>query len=89
MKKQKHHAAPAIVGVKATANHESLDVHPCQVQEANEYAKRICGLQPFRGDGKAEMSRTDKKRYVDALNRNRAEGQERLVNYDGGYGDPT
>lgn len=88
-KKQSHHAAPAIVGVKTTANHASLDVHPVQVAAANEYAKKICGLQPFRADGKAELSRTDKKRLVDAYNRNRPEGQPRLVNYDGGYGDPT
>jgi hypothetical protein len=89
MMERKKVAAPAVVGVKVTANHESIDVHPNQVREANEYSKRICGLQPFRGDGKAELSRTDKKRYVDALNRNRSEGQARLVNFDGGYGDPT
>jgi len=88
-KKRRKVGVPAIVGTVATADHSSLDVHPSQVQEANQYAKKLCGRELFRADGKMEASRSQVKRYVEALNRNRPEGQPRIVNFDGGYGDPT
>lgn len=67
----------------------ALAVDPRQVPEANEVAKKLgCGT-PFREDGKFEGSRYHVKKYVEGINRERRDGEARIVNYDGGYGDPT
>jgi hypothetical protein len=86
---KKKSIGPMVNKNPVTTNHRSLDVHPSQVAEANEYARKLTGFELFRGDGKMEASRSQVKKYVEALNRNRPEGQARLVNFDGGYGDPT
>jgi hypothetical protein len=72
-----------------TTNHRSLDVHPSQVAEANRVSKSMVGRELFRRDGRMEASRSQVKEYVNAINRNRGDGDDRIVNYDGGYGDPT
>ena len=67
----------------------ALSCHPSQVAAANEHAKKMgCG-EPFQGDGTFVADRAGVKRYVTEINRERPEGQPRIVNYDGGYGDPT
>jgi len=67
----------------------ALGVQPWQVTEANEHARKMgCGT-PFREDGLFEGSREAVKRYVKEVNRERPDGEARIVNYDGGYGDPT
>ena len=67
----------------------ALSCHPSQVAAANEHAKKMgCG-EPFRGDGTFEGDRALVKKYVTGVNRERPDGQALLVNYDGGYGDPT
>jgi len=68
--------------------HSSMRVHPSQVEQANAYAKKLAGIEPFRPDGQCIASRNQFTRYINQLNKNRPDGQARLVNYDGGYGDP-
>jgi len=78
-----------MVAKNPTIRSRALKVHPSQVAEANEVAKSMgCGT-PFGRDGMFEASRSQTKRYVEALNRRRGDGEARIVNYDGGYGDPT
>jgi hypothetical protein len=67
----------------------ALAVHRSQVEEANAVAQRMgCGT-PFASDGTFVGRRSEVKRYVSEINRRRGEGEARLVNFDGGYGDPT
>lgn len=77
--------AKALVGES-----RALKVHPSQVAEANQVAQSMgCGA-PFRRDGMYEDSRANKKRYMRELNRRAVDnGQDRIVNFDGGYGDET
>ncbi len=81
--------SPAIVGMKKDES-RALRVGGGQIAEANEAAKAMgCG-EPFRDDGMFEGTRTDKKRYMQEINRRREDrGEPRLVNFDGGYGDET
>ena len=72
-----------------TISSRALKVHPSQVAEANRMAHEMgCGT-PFRSDGMLEARRSEVKRYVNEINRRRGDGEARIVNYDGGYGDPT
>ena len=67
----------------------AMKVHPSQVKEANEVAQEMgCGA-PFRADGMCVLRRSQMKRYIGEINRRRGEGEARMVNFDGGYGDPT
>ena len=67
----------------------ALKVHRSQVAEANKVAEAMgCG-NPFERDGTFVGRRSEVKRYVEELNRRRGEGEARIVNFDGGYGDPT
>ena len=88
-KKIKQLAAPAIVGQKRDVSH-ALRVGKRQIAQANEAAQEMgCGT-PFRANGLFEGSRAEKKRYMKEINRRRADqGEPRLVNFDGGYGDET
>jgi hypothetical protein len=68
----------------------ALKVHPSQVAEANEVAQSMgCGA-PFHKDGMFVDTRANKARYMREIN-TRADdrGEDRLVNFDGGYGDVT
>lgn len=68
----------------------ALKVHPKQAKKANEEARKMgCG-EPFRKDGMFIGGRRNKARYMRELNKRREDrGQDRMVNYDGGYGDVT
>ena len=68
----------------------ALKVHPDQVAESNEVSQGMgCGA-PFRKDGMYVDTRTNKKRYMQEINRRAADaGDDKLVNFDGGYGDLT
>lgn len=81
--------APAIVGQKVDIS-RALRVGKRQIAAANEMAKAMgCG-EPFRPDGNFEGTRSQKRRYMQEINRRRADlGEARLVNFDGGYGDET
>jgi len=66
----------------------ALKVHKRQVAKANQVAIEMgCGA-PFQDDGTFVDTRSNTKRYVEEINRRRGEGESRLVNFDGGYGDP-
>jgi len=80
-------AAPAVVGTRRDKS-RALRVGKRQIAEANRAAEEMgCGA-PFGSDGMFEGSRGEKKRYMQELNRRRADrGEPRLVNFDGGYGD--
>ncbi len=86
-KRSKKFAAPALVGQRSDVS-RSLRVGKKQIAEANQVAQEMgCGT-PFRKDGMFEGTRTEKKRYMQEINRRRADhGQDRFVNLDGGYGD--
>lgn len=79
--------APAVTGQKVDAS-SSLRVGKRQIAEANRVAQAMgCGT-PFGKDGKFRGTRTEKKTYMQEINRRRADlGQEKLVNLDGGHGD--
>ena len=66
----------------------ALRVGKSQIEKANQVALEMgCGA-PFQADGKWRGTRTEKKRYRQELNRRRVDqGETRLVNFDGGYGD--
>lgn len=68
----------------------ALKVAPKQAKRANEIAQEMgCGT-PFRKDGMFEATRACKNRYMQEINRRAADnGQQRLVNFDGGFGDVT
>lgn len=88
-KRSKVFAVPAMVGLRSDTSN-ALAVGPSQVREANEFAQSIgCGT-PFGANGKPVMDRLTKKRYMQELNKRRVDqGESRLVNFDGGYGDET
>lgn len=87
-KKSSAYPAPTILK-NPTIRSNALKVHPSQVAEANRVAQGMgCGA-PFCQDGTFEASRSGTKRYVEEINRRRGDGEARIVNYDGGYGDPT
>ena len=82
----------AIAGVKVLKDPEqpsrAMKVHPSQVKEANEAAAKMgCGA-PYRRDGMCVLRRRKMKKYIEEINRRRGEGEARMVNFDGGYGDP-
>ena len=81
---------PMINGlVRSESN--ALRVGKNQIAAANEAAKEMgCG-EPFQAsNGKPQFTRPELKRYTQELNRRRADqGEARLVNFDGGYGDET
>ena len=87
--KKRKIASPAVVGMKRDVS-RSLRVGKRQIAEANRAAEAMgCGA-PFRDDGMFEGSRAEKKRYMQEVNRRRADqGEPRVVNFDGGYGDET
>lgn len=68
----------------------ALRVHPSQAAEANEVAQGMgCGT-PFRADGMFVGNRAEKRRYMKEINRRAVDrGEDRIVNFDGGYGDET
>jgi hypothetical protein len=79
---------PAIVG-QATDISRALRVGKSQIREANDFAQSVgCGA-PFRTkDGNFEGTRSQKKKYMQEINRRRVDqGEPRFVNLDGGYGD--
>lgn len=80
---------PTIVGQTRGVS-SALRVGKNQITEANEAAKSMgCGA-PFRADGMFEGTRSEKKHYMQEINRRRVDhGEPRMVNYDGGYGDET
>lgn len=81
--------AGARVAKNPTIRSRALKVHPSQVAEANEVAQGMgCGA-PFKNNGMFVDTRSNTKRYVEEINRRRGEGEARLVNFDGGHGDPT
>ncbi len=88
-KPSKIFGAPAIVGMRADPSN-GLAVGRSQIAEANEFARKVhCGT-PFGADGKPVMDRNTKKRYMKALKERAVDqGQQPLVNFDGGYGDET
>ena len=88
-KPSKVFGVPAIVGVRPDIS-RALRVGKDQIHEANEFARSVgCGT-PFGADGHPVMDRAQKKRYMRALNERRVDqGEARLVNHDGGYGDET
>lgn len=87
VKRSQVFGVPAIVGQKTDIS-RALRVGKNQIAAANEAALAMgCG-EPFRADGHFEGTRAQKKQYMREINRRRADlGQERLVNFDGGYGD--
>ena len=88
-KPSKVFGVPGIVGLKADIS-RALRVGKGQINAANEFAQSVgCGT-PFGADGHPVMDRATKKRYTKALNERRVDqGEARLVNFDGGYGDET
>lgn len=86
-KRSKLFGAPATVGQKVDVS-RSLRVGKKQIAKANEVAQKMgCGT-PFRKDGMFQATRAQKKRYMQEINRRRADlGEPRVVNHDGGYGD--
>ncbi|MFH0981688.1 MAG: hypothetical protein V2A79_09135 [Planctomycetota bacterium] len=88
-KRSKLFATPAIVGQKVEKS-MFLRVGKGQIRKANEAAKTMgCG-EPYGADGKFVGSRAEKKRYMQEINRRRADlGEPRFVNFDGGHGDET
>jgi hypothetical protein len=82
-------AGPMIISNRVTTDHAALDVHPSQVVEANRVSREICGRELFRPDGRMEASRSQKKEYMKGINDRRQDGEARIVNRDGGYGDET
>jgi hypothetical protein len=80
---------PALVG-QVSGVSRALRVGKKQLPKANEFAQSVgCGT-PFRSDGMFEGTRSEKKKYMQELNRRRADqGEPRLVNLDGGHGDET
>ena len=87
--KRSKFACPAVVGQKSDIS-RSLRAGRSQIPEANRVAQEMgCGT-PFRADGMFEATRSEKKRYMQEINRRRVEqGQPRVVNLDGGHGDET
>lgn len=87
LKRSKVFVTPAITGQKSDVS-RSLRVGKRQIAEANKAAQEMgCG-SPFRSDGMFGGTRSQKKRYMQEINRRRADhGQDRFVNLDGGYGD--
>ena len=82
-------AAPRVAAERKDIS-RALKVHPKQVAEANELAQKMgCGT-PFRKSGMWVGTRSQKRRYMEEVNRRAVDlGQERLVNFDGGYRDVT
>jgi len=82
-------AAPRIAK-SGTDISRALKVHPKQVADANKAAQSMgCGT-PFRKDGMYVDTRANKNRYLRELNTRRADqGEDRMVNFDGGFGDVT
>ncbi len=81
---------PAIVGLKVDIS-RALRAGKSQIAEANEFAQSVgCGA-PFRPeDGMFEADRNTKKRFIQESNKRRVDqGEPRVVNFDGGYGDET
>lgn len=82
-------AVPAVIGLRSDKS-RALRVGRNQIAQANEVAKSMgCG-EPFGSDGHPTFTTPEKRKYMKELNKRRADhGQERLVNFDGGYGDET
>ncbi len=81
---------PAIVGLKVGVS-RALRAGRNQLAEANEYAQSIgCGA-PFRAeDGMFEANRNTTNHFLKESNKHRVDqGEPRVVNFDGGYGDET
>lgn len=89
-KPSKVFGVPAIVGLKVDVS-RALRAGKSQITEANEFAQSVgCGA-PFRAeDGMFEGDRNTKKRFIQESNKRRVDqGEPRVVNFDGGYGDET
>jgi hypothetical protein len=82
-------AVPAIVGLKVDIS-RALRAGKSQIAEANAFAQSVgCGA-PFRPDGIFEADRNTKNRFIRESNKRRVDqGEPRVVNFDGGYGDET
>ena len=80
---------PAIVGQKSDIS-RALRVGRTQIESANKAAQEMgCGA-PFNATGHFVGTRSEKKKYMQEINRRRVDqGQARYVNLDGGYGDET
>ena len=80
---------PSVVGLKVDIS-RALRAGKSQLVEANEFAQSVgCGT-PFRADGMFEGDRNTKKRFIQESNKRRVDqGEARVVNFDGGYGDET
>ena len=88
-KRSKVFSAPGLVGQSADIS-RALRVGRTQIATANRQAEEMgCGA-PFQADGHWYGTRAEKKKYMQELNRRRADqGEPKLVNFDGGYGDET
>ena len=81
---------PAIVGLKVGAS-RALRAGKSELARANAFAQKVgCGC-PFRADnGYFEADRNTTKRFIQEGNKYRVDqGEPRVVNFDGGYGDET
>lgn len=84
------YGCPAIVGL-SVGESRALRAGRNQVAGANEFAQSVgCGA-PFRAsDGMFVADRNTKKRFIREANKRRVDqGEPRVVNFDGGYGDET
>jgi hypothetical protein len=89
-KPSKVFGVPRIVGL-TTISSRALRAGKNQIAECNEFAQSVgCGA-PFRADnGYFEADRNTTKRFIQESNKRRVDqGEPRVVNFDGGYGDET
>jgi hypothetical protein len=82
-------AIPSVIGLRRDKS-RALRVGKSQIARANEVAKSMgCG-EPFTETGHPEFTTPEKQKYMRELNKRRVDqGESRLVNFDGGYGDET
>jgi len=81
---------PAIVGLKVDAS-RALRAGKNQVAQANAFAQSVgCGTPFSAEDGIFRADRNTKNRFIRESNKRRVDqGEPRVVNFDGGYGDET
>lgn len=82
-------AVPQVIGLRKDKS-RALRVGKNQIAAANAAAKSMgCG-EPFTETGHPEFTTPEKQKYMRELNKRRVDqGESRLVNFDGGYGDET
>lgn len=89
-KPSKIFGTPGVVGM-AMVSSRALRAGKNQIADANAFAQSVgCGT-PFRSDnGYFEADRNTTKRFIQESNKRRVDqGEPRVVNFDGGYGDET